>query len=347
VQHPWFENDCLFADIILPTNTRFETEDIAADTMCGQYEMLVYEGQCVEPVGESKSDFEAVCEVARKLDLFEQLTKGMTIEDRVQLGFMNSGVETMVSYEEFREKEYFVVSSAPGWQERVPGYRAFADDPEVDPLLTPTGKLEFYSEGLAAHFPDDEERAPIPRWVSHTDKLQERQYLPRAKDYPYLLVSNHPRWRIHANLDDISWLREIETCKVRGKDGYLYEPIWINPADAGNLGIRHGDIVELHNERGGVLGGAYITERIMPGAVYQDHGARCDYIIPFKLDRGGANNLIAPSEVASKNTVAEVTSGFLVGVRLVDIDALAAQYPEAFARKYDPASGLVLDSWIV
>ena len=27
-QHPWLENDCLFADLILPVNTKFEEEDI-------------------------------------------------------------------------------------------------------------------------------------------------------------------------------------------------------------------------------------------------------------------------------------------------------------------------------
>ena len=45
-----------------------------------------------------------------------------------------------------------------------------------------------------------------------------------------------------------------------GKDGYAYEPVWINPVDAEKLGIVDGDIVEVFNERGTVLGGAYITD---------------------------------------------------------------------------------------
>ena len=91
-------------------------------------------------------------------------------------------------------------------------------------------------------------------------------------------MSNHPRWRTHAENDDITWTREIRTCKVKGYDGYMYEPVWIHPADAAARGIKDGDIVKLINERGTVLGGAIVWERIMPGVTYQDHGARADMI---------------------------------------------------------------------
>jgi trimethylamine-N-oxide reductase (cytochrome c) len=152
---------------------------------------------------------------------------------------------------------------------------------------------------------------------------------------------------VHAQLDDVPWLREIATCKIPGPDGYLYEPVWINPVDAAARAIRNGDIIKIYNERGAVLGGALITERIMPGVVSQDHGARYDPIIPGQLDRGGSNNTICPEKVLSKNTVGEATSSFLVEAEHVDLDKLRRQYPEAFKREYDPASGLVSQSWIV
>ena len=80
-------------------------------------------------------------------------------------------------------------------------------------------------------------------------------------------MTNHGRWRTHAQNDDITWTREIPTCKVKGWDGYMYEPVWIHPQDAATRGIKSGDIVKLFNERGIVLGGAMVWERIMPGAV--------------------------------------------------------------------------------
>jgi len=164
-----------------------------------------------------------------------------------------------------------------------------------------------------------------------------------------LIVSNHGKWRMHANHDDISWLREIPTCKVRGRDGYMYEPLWIHPLDAAKRGIQHGDIVKVYNERGVVLGGAYVTERIKPEVVSMNHGARVDPIIPGKVDRGGAIDLITPGLTLSPNAQGQVASGFLVEVEKVtqeQMDEWRQNYPDAFAREYDLASGLCFNGWV-
>ena len=345
-QHPWLENDCLYADLILPISTKFEQRDIAVDTSNGSVGLFYIEPQCIEPVGEARSDWEAVCAVAEKLGVLKEYTGGQTEEDMIKLGYSSSGIQDDISWEDFQEKGYYAVPTREGWEELPRGFEEFYKDPENHPLQTLTGKLEFYSTGLAAVFPDDDERKPYPRWIETSDSYpSERLGTPRAEEYPFLLVSNHPRWRVHANMDDISWLREIETCKVVGPDGYKYEPIWVNPIDAQKLGLADGDVAELYNERGGVLGGVRVTERIMPGTVYQDHGARLDPITD-RLDRGGANNLIAPHTCAQKHTSAEVTSGYLVGLKKVDVFELAERYPEAFSRSYDPDQGVEIVSWM-
>jgi hypothetical protein len=162
-------------------------------------------------------------------------------------------------------------------------------------------------------------------------------------------MSNHGRWRVHAQCDDITWTREAPTCKVKGFDGYLYEPVWINTQDAAQRGIKNGDIIKVFNERGTVLGGALVFERIIPGAVSMDHGARVDSLLPGKLDRGGAIDLITPDGLTSKNCVGEATSGFLVEVEKVtmaQMEEWKKLYPEAFEREYDPASGLRFNAWV-
>jgi anaerobic selenocysteine-containing dehydrogenase len=348
VQHPWLENDTLFADIILPVNTKLEEEDFGIDRDA-QYFSVFLEDKSLEPVGESKSDYEAVCEVAKAMGLLGEFTKGKTVKDWIKTAYELSRVKDLVSWEELREKDYYVVPIAPDWEEDKAGMHAFADDPKANPLQTPSGLLEIYSEALATTFPYDLERPPIPKWVERGETHDERLSCLRAKKYPLLMCSNHPRWRLHAQCDDIPWTREIATGKVKGIDGYLYEPVWINPLEAEKRGIKSGDIVKVYNERGIVLGGAYVTERIRTQVAYMDHGARCDWIKTGEIDRGGAINLISPIGTTSKNASGQATSGYLVEVErlsLAELQQWRDEYPEAFAREYDPNCGLRFNAWL-
>jgi len=299
-QHPWLENDCQFADIILPVNTKFEEQDITLDLENGQYYTFMHGKKCIEPVGESVSDYEAVCMIAEKFGLLEKYTGGKTVDELMKIVFEHSNIQDMVTYEELEKKGYYVVPTDPEWKEFPTGMSEFRDDPDNHPLKTPSGKIEFYSQGLAEHFPDDKERPPVPHWIEKGESHDERLSSERAGKYPLLIMSNHGRWRVHAQCDDITWTREAPTCKVKGPDGYYYEPLWINPADAAARGIGNGDVIKVYNERGAVLGGAYVTERLMPGVVYMDHGARYDPIVPGELDRGGAINTITPHNTTSK-----------------------------------------------
>ncbi|UWG98265.1 molybdopterin-dependent oxidoreductase [Dehalobacter sp. DCM] len=346
-QHPWLENDCLFADLLLPVNTKFEETDISVDICGGDFNLIYREDQCIDTIGESMSDWEIACAVAKRFgpDIYEKFTEGLDVEGFIRRGFEQSGVHNYLSYDEFNEKKYFVVPIAKDWEKDQCGFEAFYKDPENNPLETSTGKVHFYSEELAHYFPDDQERPPYPKFIPYGETHQESRLHPRSETYPYLIVSNHPRWRCHAQLDDIQWLREIPTCKVKGPDGYLYEPVWINPLDAEKIGVKNGDVVKVINDRGWVLGGVYVTERIKPGVVLQDHGARLDPIEAGVSDRGGANNLICPTNTTSKNAVGEVTSGFLVNIEKCDVFALAKEYPETFGREFD-ARGVCLTNWI-
>ena len=342
-QQPWLENDCQFADLILPVTTKFEENDIQVDHMSEQFSLIFSEDQCIEPLSESKSDYEIVCMIAERLGLLEKVTEGKTIQEWIKFAFDHSGAKEFITYEEWKKKGYYISPTVP--ESRGPATRrtpmqGFYEDPEKHPLKTPSGKIEFYSQNLAKHFPGDEERPPVPHWIPYGETHQESLLCERGKKYPLLTVSNHGRWRVHAQLDDITWFREIETCKIKGPDGYFYEPLWINPKDAAERGIEYGDIIRIYNERGAILGGAFVTERIMPGAVSMDHGARYDPIVPGEIDRGGAINTLTPRGTISKNATGMVCEGFLVEVERADMDELRRKYPEAFKRPYNPGAGL-------
>jgi len=345
-QHPWLENDCLFADLILPVNTKFEEEDIGSDAYSGQFNLVFPEEKCIESIGESKSDYEIVCMIAERFGLLEEYTEGKSIEDLIKIGYETSGVQDMISWEELKEKGYYVIPTDPEWEKYPAGLIEFCEDPDNNRLLTPTGKIEFYATGLAEHFPDDDERPPVPHWVPYGGSHQETLQHPRAKKYPLLIVSNHPRWGIHAQHEDITWLREIPTCKVRGPDGYQYQPLWIHPVDAAKRGVGNGDVVKIYNERGAILCGAFVTERVMPGVVSIDHGAKYDPIVPGELERGGAINTIAPHKTTSRNAVGMAVSGYLVELERADLGELMKKYPEAFKRPFHPTAGPSYESFV-
>lgn len=352
-QHPWMENECCFADLILPVATKFELDDLGNDHSSGTYMSVYFEEKCVEPIGESKDDFWCCAEVAKKLgpDYYEEFTGNYTAEDLVKMLYDASGIEELMTWEELRQKQMVIVprKSEEAIRAVPPGLRVFHDDPKAYRLTTPTGLLEYSSTNMEKYLPDDPERPPVAHWIEKGVSHDERLGGERAARYPLLIVSNHGRWRMHAQCDDMIWSREVETMKVRGWGGYAYEPCWINPREAAKRGIETGDIVKVYNDRGVVLCGAYVTERIADRACYVDHGARIDPIIPGWLDRGGAINTISPLANTSANATGMATSGYLVEVEKVtreEMDGWRRDYPEAFARKSDIACGVCLEGWL-
>ena len=346
----WLENDALYADMILPVSMGFENDiDLNADTFCGQLWGLLLQNQCIQPPGEAKSDLYIAEAILQKFDslngtsLLKTFTGGLTTAQAAQTGFNASGAQKYITWDDFQKTQFWLSPVDPNWAtDSGPKGMAFYYNTGAA-MSTPSGKIEFFCQDLFAHFPTDEERPPVPHWIENGVTHQESLSSSRAALYPLLLTSNHVRWRVHCQQDDISWTREIPTCKVTGPDGYKYEPIWIHPIDAAARGIQNGDILQMYNDRGAVLGGAIVTERMMPGVVWQDHAARLDPIndqsVADGIDRGGSNNLIAPHVGISQNCTAGLdATGFLVEVQKADMASLMAQYPNGF-HPFLPATG--------
>ena len=350
-QHPWMENDCCFADLIFPVITKHEMSDIGYDGSSGTFTSIYLETPCCAPIGESVSDFDVCVKIAEKIgpEYVRAYTGNLTEEDRVRFFYKASGTEEKVTWERFSKEKIYVIPCKEGAIDLPPGLRKFYENPGDNPLTTPTGLLEFSSTAIEQYMADDPERPPVPKWVEKSETHDERLTGDRAKDYTLLCMSNHGRWRMHAQCDDIIWNREVETMKIRASDGYQYEPCWMNPLEAAKRGIKHGDIVRIFNERGAVLCGAYVTERLIPSVCYVDHGARVDSIIPGELDRGGAINLITPTGMTAKTCTGMATSGFLVEVAKVtdeEMEGWKRNHPASFARAIDYAAGVCLDGWL-
>ncbi|MEM2273157.1 MAG: molybdopterin-dependent oxidoreductase [Candidatus Bathyarchaeia archaeon] len=324
---PWLENDALFADIILPAQTIFEHEDLINIHHSDMYG-IAYQDKAVAPLGESKSDYEIYRMLAERLGVADAFPPP---EELMKKAYEETMISREISWEDFKKKKLYIYS-APTWEEWIKIKKEIMGFEEHEGgmawfykkgsgLTTPTGKIEFVSQRIQKYAPGDKERPPLAKWVEH----EESSGSLRSKRYPFIVVSAHPRWRHHTIGDDIPWLWMLPSCKIMGPDGYFYEPVWIHPVDAAKKGIKHGDITMVYNDRGAVLFGAYVTERIIPGALLIQHGSHLDIIsLEDKVDRGGAINLICPSpyekyKAGEPVRIPEmVVTGFLADIRKVD-----------------------------
>ena len=352
----WLEDAISFSDIILPISPAEESPDI--NTTVDVYNSLTLRTTpLIQPLGEAKTDLGAVLEVAKALGWADKITGGKSydemIQERLQTGYEKSGIADLVSWDQLLQKGYFPQVPDPKWYDREPAMKKFYEDPANNPLKTPSGLLEFESTLLKENFPDDKERPPVARWVTGGPTSEgwshdEDPAGDRAKTYPLTVVADTSTWKHHSMFSDVPWTREIE--KVIGWDGYAYSPVWINPIDAEPRGIKEGDIVRVFNERGGVLGGAVITDRIVPGALRFEKAGGGHHIIPGELHHGGNINCINPKECFSRNVYGLAAIHFLTDVEKVtgdQMDEWRANYPEHFARDYDPTYGPFFKGWVV
>ncbi|MEM1994306.1 MAG: molybdopterin-dependent oxidoreductase, partial [Nitrososphaerales archaeon] len=125
-----------FADIVLPAAHQFERNDF----LCF-YKYLIFMKKAVEPLGEAKSDYEIFTLLAEKLGFKQQYTEGRTEMD--WLRYLYSQSKCPLTFEEIMQRGYYVFDKEPTV---YIAFKAFRQDPEKNPLKTPTGKIEIYSE---------------------------------------------------------------------------------------------------------------------------------------------------------------------------------------------------------
>ncbi|MBA7673398.1 Pyrogallol hydroxytransferase large subunit [subsurface metagenome] len=320
-QSIWFEGEAKFADILLPACTSFERWDISEFANCGGYiqhsfnqcnhRVMVMQHKCIEPLGESKSDFQIFLEVAKKLGLGAPFSEGMTELDWCKRLFDATDLATVISWKQFLKKGYYVVPP-PKQELRDPvSFRWYAEDrpkdtPELAPLpadyteqfgkglQTQSGKIEFECSSLKRFDPNDPERPTmtkyIPSWEGHhTTELYEK--------YPLQLISPHPRFSFHTMGDGKdSVINDIKDHRVL-IDGYYYWILRINSKDARAREIKENDLVKVFNNRGAVICAAQVTERVPPGTVHSyESSATYDPIGEpgYSVDRGGCINQLTP-----------------------------------------------------
>jgi anaerobic selenocysteine-containing dehydrogenase len=227
-----------YADYVLPACTSLERGELKTyPGMLGWYTKPV-----IEKLGQSKSDAEIITLLANALDLDDELLRAGY--DKI-VGHILEGVP--VTLDQLKAAE---------WPMKIEGIAPYRMGSTIEKgLHTPTGKLELYSELIAAH----------PEWGLDPLPTYRAPYNPDPEKYPFMLCAGArlPN-AIHSRFHDVPWARSLRT-----------DPsVELSLEDADALGVELGDDVEIVTDVGALTYKAIPTATVRPGDLFVYHGYR-------------------------------------------------------------------------
>ena len=283
-----------YADILLPDAMRSEQLNMQTQGYSEYYTAVVVGGPAQEPPGECRTSYDVCAAIADKFGKKDEFTEGKTQEDWIKELYEAgaSADKDMPSWDEIKEQGVYKRALEPAI-----GLEAFRTDPAKNPLGTPSGKIEIYSEALAeiaATWELDEGDVinPIPVF---TPGFQ--GYGTTTEEFPLYGAGFHHKSRTHSSFGFIPELEQVAR-----------QQLWINPLDAEPRGIADGDKVAVKSPAGEVRIEARVTPRIIPGTVGIPLGAwhKAD-MAGDRVDEGACVNTLTtykPSPYAKGNGTA-------------------------------------------
>ncbi|ADN76397.1 trimethylamine-N-oxide reductase TorA [Ferrimonas balearica DSM 9799] len=307
---------CRFSDIVLPACTQFERNDI---DVYGSYSVrgVLAMKKLVDPLFQSRSDFHIMADLCRRFGRHKQYTRGM--------GEM-AWVESL--YEECRKangEKFPMPPFAQFWEEGYVAFEGanpfvrhadFREDPEINPLGTPSGFIEIFSRKIASYQYDNCKGHPI--WM---EKAERSHGGPGSEKYPLWLQSCHPDMRLHSQMCESAPMRDKYA--VQGR-----EPVYLSAEDARRFGIKDGDLVRVFNDRGQLLAGAVISDNFPPGVVRIQEGA---WYGPEGAEVGSLDTYGDPNTLSMDIGTSKLAQATSANTCLVSIEKFTGKPPEVTA----------------
>jgi biotin/methionine sulfoxide reductase len=250
------------ADIVLPATTGLERDDIG---YARREPYLIAMKKAREPIGEARDDYWIFSEITRRLGADDVYTEG---RDTMQwLAHMHEegrqkSAKVGVPFPSFEEFWEAGIAEAKGENREPVMLAKFRTDPAANPLKTPSGKIEIFSEKIASFGYDD---CPgHATWMEPIEWLGSK----KVERYPLHMLSDQPTDKLHSQLDHSP---HAKSTKVKGR-----QPVTLHPEDAAARGIAEGDMLRVFNDRGACLAAAQLSDRIRRGVVRLSTGAWFD-----------------------------------------------------------------------
>jgi anaerobic selenocysteine-containing dehydrogenase len=225
VHDPFLSDTARYADIVLPAATYMETEDLHRSY--GTYYMQ-RAARVIAPLGEAQPNRWLAQALAHRFGLKDAVF-AMSTDELIDTVFRDArGTVTEIdpkSLRDHRPVKLRLPEGGPKW-------------------ATPSGKLEFYSETLAARG-----EAPMPDWIPDPDAAHAR--------WPLTLLTAPGYYQSHTAFSGNPTLRR------RAGDPECV----LHPADAATRGLKDDQQVTLFNDLGEVRLRLRISDEVNPGVV--------------------------------------------------------------------------------
>jgi anaerobic selenocysteine-containing dehydrogenase len=227
VHDPFLSDTARYADLVLPAATYLESEDL--HRAYGAYYMQLGQ-QVVPPQGEARTNRLVAAELARRFGITDAVFS-MSTDELVATVFRGAqGPVTAIdpgTLREHRAIKLRLPDGGPRW-------------------ATASGRLEFYSEHLAA-----QGLAAMPDWIEDAEASK------GPARWPLRLLTAPGYYQSHTAFSGVTTLRR----RAGAPECVLH------PADATKRGLHDGEDVTLVNELGEVRMRLRISDEVGPGVV--------------------------------------------------------------------------------
>ncbi|MFK7835996.1 MAG: molybdopterin guanine dinucleotide-containing S/N-oxide reductase [Sulfitobacter sp.] len=264
------------ADIVLPCTTNVERDDVSLS----QRDSYVLRTQkAVEPPKNVRSDYDIFRGIARWMNIEPRFSEGRSAQEWIREIYEATAISDgkagdLASTEVAKDASKNPKLDLPDWDTfcdmgwfKTPAPQAprimlqeFVADPIANPLSTPSGKIEIFSDTVAAFKYDN--------CPGHPAWFEPYEWIGNAAPGALHLISNQPHTKLHSQLDQGAVSR---AGKIKER-----EPVMMHPADANSRNIADGDVLRLSNTRGACLGVAVVSASVREGVIQMSTGAWWD-----------------------------------------------------------------------
>jgi anaerobic selenocysteine-containing dehydrogenase len=254
VTHDYFMTPTArYSDLVLPVTTCFEREDVVfpADNY------LFYSGKAIDPLYESKNDYDIFCELSDRLGFADEFTENRTSEQWLDKFMEESDIEDIGQFKStgiFRGDDHMRVA-----------LNDFIKDPLAHPLDTPSGKIEIRSAAFGK---------------TGFSSIPECRITRPPAGYPFRMVTPHARFRVNSQNSNLPW---IEPFKAK--------TLHMHYLDGQKMGIRQDDRVRVSSPEGKMEISVNLCDDIIQGTVSLLQGSWTT-MDENGIEKGGAANML-------------------------------------------------------